>query len=79
MSVTRAVAGDVLSLLRKAKSDAKASMRTEIATARVTDTPERLAALERVQADVVEAGRVRELTTVPGAALAVEAVLAPEG
>jgi valyl-tRNA synthetase len=78
-ALSRAVAGDVLSLLRKAKSDAKASMRTEIATARVTDTPERLAALERVQADVVEAGRVRELTTVPGAALAVEAVLAPEG
>jgi hypothetical protein len=52
-------------------------MRTEIATATVTDTPERLAVLERVRGDVVEAGRVRELRTVAGAALAVDAALAP--
>lgn len=71
-----AVAGEVLSLLRKAKSDAKVSMRTEIATATVTDTPERLAALERVRADVIDAGRVQSLETVEGSALSIETTLA---
>ena len=69
------MASEVLSALRKVKSDAKVSMRTEITSATVTDTPERLAALERVRADVVDAGSVAELQTVEGPELSVEAVL----
>ena len=70
------VAGEVLSLLRKAKSDAKVSMRTEITTATVTDTPERLAAFERVRADVADAGKVQQLQTAEGASLTVDTTLA---
>ncbi len=69
------VASEVLSALRKVKSDAKVSMRTAITSATVTDTAERLAALERVRADVVDAGSVAELQTVEGPELSVEAVL----
>ena len=76
-ALARTVAGEVLTLLRKAKSDAKVGMRADIAVARVTDTPERLAALERVRGDVGEAGRVREWALVPGDAFAVEVELAP--
>ncbi len=75
--LTRSVAGDVLRLLRKAKSDAKVSMRTEIATAIITDTPERLAAFELARADVVDAGSVLAVETIDGTELAVEVTLAP--
>ena len=40
-----AVAADVLGEIRKAKTEAKRSMRTEVARAVVRDTPERVAAL----------------------------------
>ncbi len=72
-----AVASEVLSLLRKAKSDAKVSMRTEIASATITDTPERLAAFERIRADLVEAGTVLAVETVEGPELSVDVELAP--
>jgi hypothetical protein len=47
-------------------------MRAEVARAVVRDTDERLGLLERVQDDVVEAGRVAELRTVAGDDFAVE-------
>ena len=76
-AIVTGVAAEVLSSLRKVKSDAKVSMRARIATATVTDAPERLAALDRVRADVCEAGGVDELVTREGAALALDAELAP--
>jgi valyl-tRNA synthetase len=66
------VAADVLSEIRKAKSNAQLPMRAEVARAVVRDTDERLGLLERVQDDVVEAGRVAELRTVAGDDFAVE-------
>ena len=69
------VATDVLTRLRKVKSDAKVSMRTEVATATVTDTADRLAALALVRDDVIEAGQVRELGSAPGEDFTVEATL----
>ncbi len=63
------VAAEVLGRIRKAKSDAKVSMRAEVATAVVTDTGDRLAALALAVDDVRDAGKVAELTT----------TVAPEG
>ncbi|MGK2929054.1 MAG: valine--tRNA ligase [Acidimicrobiales bacterium] len=71
------VAGEVLSLLRRAKSDAKVSMRTEITDATVHDTPERLAAFDRVRADVADAGRVISIDTKEAGELLVDVELAP--
>jgi valyl-tRNA synthetase len=70
------VAAEVLSAIRKAKSDAKVSMRAEVATVAVADTPERLAALGRAAQDVRNAGAVAELVTTPGDAFAVAVTLA---
>jgi valyl-tRNA synthetase len=75
-----AVATDVLGRIRKAKSDAKASMRAEVATVTVTDNAIRLAALELASGDVRDAGKVAELVLVEGqpeAEASVEVVLAP--
>ena len=73
-----AVASAVLSEVRRAKSEAKRPLRTEVVRATVTDTAERLAVLDQVAGDVRAAGRITELTTVEGAALSVHAELAPE-
>ena len=51
------VAAEVLGAIRKAKSDAKVSMRAEVSEVRVADTPVRLAALRAAEADVLGAGR----------------------
>ena len=74
-----AVAAAVLGEVRGAKSQAKRSMRTEVTSAAVTDTPERLALLALAEADVRSAGRIGTLTTAPGDTLAVAVELAPEG
>ena len=50
-------------------------MRTEIESATITDTPERLAAFERAKADVLDAGKVLSVETTEGAELAVDATL----
>jgi valyl-tRNA synthetase len=71
------VAVDVLAEIRRAKSDAQRSMRTEVSKVVVRDTPERLAALEEARDDVVSAGRVQVLETAEADAFAVEAALAP--
>jgi valyl-tRNA synthetase len=73
-----AVAADVIGALRKAKSELKRSMRTDVTKAEVVDTDERLALLARVEADVRAAGRVETLITTPGPDLSVQAELAPE-
>jgi valyl-tRNA synthetase len=53
-----AVASDVIGELRKAKSEAKRSMRTEVVAATVVDSEARLALLADVTADVRAAGGV---------------------
>jgi valyl-tRNA synthetase len=59
------VARDVLGEIRKAKSEAKQSMRSEVARVVVRDTPDRLAALALAERDVRDAGKVAELETEP--------------
>jgi valyl-tRNA synthetase len=61
-------AADVLSRIRKAKSDAKVSMRADVASVVVTDAPDRLDALRLAQGDVCDAGRVDRLELVELAA-----------
>jgi valyl-tRNA synthetase len=72
------VAADVLTELRRAKSEAKRSMRAAIATVVVTDTAERIAALDLVVDDVIAAGAVTELSTQVGDIFAVAVTLPPE-
>jgi len=73
-----AVAGEVLGLVRKAKSEARRSMRAAVDSVVVTDTPERLAVLARAADDLCAAGAIAELTTVEGDTFAVDVTLAAE-
>jgi valyl-tRNA synthetase len=57
------VAATVLSEVRKVKSNQKRSLATPVVRAVVSDTHERLAALEAARADVRDAGKIRELVT----------------
>ena len=54
-------AGAALSTLRKVKSEAKVSQRTELATATITGAAGLVAAARRAEGDVAAAGRVRQL------------------
>jgi valyl-tRNA synthetase len=74
-----AVAAAVLGEVRKAKSGAKRSMRTDVVSAAVTDTPARLSLLSLAADDVCSAGRIAALTTADGDAFSVVVELAPEG
>jgi valyl-tRNA synthetase len=58
------VAAEVLRQIRKAKSDAKRSVRAEVAKVKVVDTRARLAAVQTVLEDLRSAGNVAELITV---------------
>ena len=58
---TLAVVGQVLSAVRKAKSEAKLSMRAEVATVVVSGTPGQLALLEAGRDDLCNAGRIQSL------------------
>ncbi|MGZ8765662.1 MAG: valine--tRNA ligase [Acidimicrobiia bacterium] len=71
------VASQVLGAVRKSKSDAQRSLRTDVIRATVRDTPERLAALALADDDVREAGRIEELVTEEAAALEIAVELAP--
>jgi valyl-tRNA synthetase len=73
------VAADVLTELRRAKSEGKRSMRAPIERVVVTDTAERLEALALVVDDLTAAGVVTDLTTQVGDAFTVEVTLPPEG
>jgi valyl-tRNA synthetase len=55
------VAGQVLGEIRKAKTEAKRSLRTDVIRAVVHDTGHRLAAFEQARADIAAAGRVADL------------------
>ncbi len=58
-----AVASEALSALRGAKSAAKVRMGSEIDSAVIHDTPERLATLANVLSDVQAAAKVIDLST----------------
>jgi valyl-tRNA synthetase len=61
------MAGEVLAQVRKAKSNAKTSMKTPVTSLVVTDSAERLALVSLAQADLVNAGVVEAITLVEGA------------
>jgi valyl-tRNA synthetase len=74
------VAGEVLTQVRKAKSDAKTSMRTEVTRFVVTDAPERAALVRAASVDLVGAAVAADLQVLDGAdgsELSVEVELAP--
>jgi valyl-tRNA synthetase len=73
-----AVAAAVLGEVRKAKSEAKRSMRTDVTAATVVDSAERLALLDHAAADVRSAGRIAALSTEAGGTFAVMVELAAE-
>ncbi|GAB6897741.1 hypothetical protein JCM9957A_08310 [Kineosporia succinea] len=58
------VAADVLRQIRKAKSDAKKSVRSEVEKVVVSDTTARITAVQAVIGDLKSAGVVAELVTV---------------
>jgi valyl-tRNA synthetase len=63
-------AADVLAEVRRAKTLAKRSLRTEAATVAVSDHPDRLAVLAEVADDLRRAGRIADLSLGPPAAVA---------
>ncbi len=73
-----AVAGQTLSELRRAKSEAKRKLRTAITSGTITDVTERIAQLRLVIDDVAEAGVATGLSLTEGEALAVQVELEPE-
>lgn len=77
--VVLAVASEVLGEVRRAKSEAKRSMRAEVERVVVADTAGRLAALASAVDDVTSAGVVTELTTREADALSVAVTLPPQG
>jgi valyl-tRNA synthetase len=71
-------AAEALAGVRKAKSDAKVSMRADVESATVTAPPAQVPLVEAAQADLVDAGRIAELSIVAGdGPLSVAVVLAP--
>ncbi len=64
LDTVSAVLGDI----RKAKSDAKASMRTEVSRAEVHASTEQVALLEGARGDLAAVGRIATLDLVDGAA-----------
>ena len=71
-----AVAADVLGEVRKAKTEAKRSMRAEVEQVVVRDTPQRLAALRLVEGDVRSAGVIETLELAEAPELDVDVTLA---
>jgi valyl-tRNA synthetase len=73
------VTADALSEVRKAKTTAKVSLRTDVTRATITDTPARLVSLRQAEADLRDAGRIAELSFAVGQDLTVAVELAPAG
>jgi valyl-tRNA synthetase len=72
------VVAAALAGVRKAKSDAKQSMRADVESATVTAPAEQVPLVEAARRDLTEAGRIAALTIVAGEGpLAVDVVLAP--
>ncbi|MGP0024634.1 MAG: valine--tRNA ligase [Streptosporangiaceae bacterium] len=73
------VAASVLAEVRKAKSEQRRSLRTEVARLSVTDTPRRIALLRGAEADLRAAGVLSELSLAEAAEPSVTVELAPDG
>jgi valyl-tRNA synthetase len=71
------VAAAVTAEVRRAKTEAKASLRADVTRVTVRDTSERLAALRAAEADVKEAGHIADLVTEEAPELSVDVELAP--
>jgi valyl-tRNA synthetase len=72
------VAGVTLAGVRKAKSDAKVSMRADVRTATVIAPEEQVPLVEAARTDLVDAGRIAQLDVLAGTGeLTVAVVLAP--
>ena len=72
------VASDVLAQIRKAKSQAKRRLNSEVQLAEIHDTAARLDLLAEVQSDVCDAGRIQELQTQNTPQFDVKTTLAPD-
>jgi valyl-tRNA synthetase len=72
------VAADVLGEVRKAKTGAQRSLRTEAERVVVHDTSERVGALRAALDDVKDAARARKIELVDAATFSVEVELAPD-
>ena len=72
------VAAEVLSEVRKAKSQARRPMRAPVARVEVRDTAERLSALQLGSGDLLQAGTIEALAPVVAPEFAVEVELAPQ-
>ena len=71
-------AAEALAGVRKAKSDAKQSMRADVETATVIAPAEQVALVEAVRSDLIDSGRIATLSVVAGdGPLTVHVVLAP--
>jgi valyl-tRNA synthetase len=71
-------AAEALAGVRKAKSDAKVSMRADVQTATVIAPEAQVALVEAARADLVDAGRIATLDVLGGSGpLSVQVVLAP--
>jgi valyl-tRNA synthetase len=74
------VVAAALAGVRKAKSDAKVSMRADVESATVTAPDGQVPLVEAARSDLAEAGRIASLTVVAGEGpLAVDVVLSPPG
>jgi valyl-tRNA synthetase len=72
-----AVAAEALAAVRKAKSEAKQSMRADVATATVTAPAAQVALVEAARRDLTSAGRIASLSVLAGEGpLTVDVVLA---
>jgi valyl-tRNA synthetase len=73
-----AAAAEALAGVRKAKSDAKQSMRADVQTATVIAPEEQVAQVEAARTDLVDAGRITTLSVLAGEGpMTVTVVLAP--
>jgi valyl-tRNA synthetase len=72
------VVGEALAGVRKAKSDAKQSMRADVTSATVTAPAAQVPLVEAAAADLADAGRIASLSVVAGEGpITVDVVLAP--
>ena len=69
------VASDIMRDVRRAKSDARLSMKTKVSTLSITDTEERLDALSMIKHDLMQAGHITELMIKPGDGYSVDVIL----
>ena len=73
------VSGQALAAVRRAKTQARRSMRAPVARLRVVDAPDRAAALRQAADDLRAAGAVADLRIEPGDTPAIEVELAAAG